>query len=268
MKGSQEIFEAFLDVSGINRNYDLSIFSGSFSATKEYHMGFRRDRGLLNYDMVLLCEFVKNFAREEGLQIEYLAEGKVQVLKGDNKILEVTLEESREIRISCFDIEVFESLKFKMGIDVSCIKEKVGAEAIDYFIELFRGYASTSISKKEEANKIVGFFQKISKYMEDHKHERQPTYETNPDIIEACRFIVFLGKVLEKDKASLDNFMKNTAANSQDINHQALTKTFHYLTSYIDDREPEVSNDNNLTWAERERQRIAARSAVGVKQPD
>ena len=105
--------------------------------------------------------------------------------------------------------------------------------------------------------------------MEDHKHERQPVYETNPDIIEASRFITFLLKVLEKDKGEevVANFMLNSAANSQDINHQALTRAFHYLISYIDSKEPEVSNDNNLTWVQKEQQRIAAKSSVEATQP-
>ncbi len=93
MKNPSEIFEAFLDASGINRNYDLSIFSGSSGSltSQVYEVGFRRAGGLLKYDMVLLSGFVKNFAREEGLQIEYLREGSVQALKDGNKILEVTL---------------------------------------------------------------------------------------------------------------------------------------------------------------------------------
>ncbi len=272
MKNPSEIFKAFLDASGINRNYDLSVLSGSSTSTtsKEYHVGIRRYEGLLKYDMVLLCEFVKNFAREEGLQIEYLAEGKVQVLKDDNKILEVSLEDNREIKISCFDKEVFESLKFKMEMDKHCMEEKVGVEIIQCFKELFEKYTKSDSPKKGEVSKIIGHLQKALKYMDDHKHERQPAYETNSDIIEACRFIFFISKVLEKDKGeeAIDSFMKNAAAGSQDINHQALTRAFYYLISYIDSREQEVSNDNNLTWAQKEQQRIAARAANTVKQPD
>ncbi len=270
MRNACEIFEAFLDASGINRNYDLSVLSGNSTVSnpKEYHVGLRRSGGLLKYDMVLFSEFVKNFSREEGLQIDYLAAGKVQAIKDGKKILEVALEESSAIKIICFDKEVFDSLLFKMEMDTSCMLEKVDAETIKYFIELFKGHITSSSPKKEEANKIIGLFQKVLKYMEDHKQERQPVSETNPDIIEASRFITFLSIVAEKDAKALDNFMDNTAANSQDMNHQALTRAFHYLISYIDSREREVSNENNITWAQREQQRIAARAANTGKQPD
>ncbi len=272
MRNANDIFEAFLNASGINRNYDLSVLSGNsiVSNSKEYHVGLRRSGGLLTYDMVLLSEFVKNFSREEGLQIDYLAAGKVQAIKDGNKILEVALEESSAIKIICFDKEVFDSLLFKMEMDTSCMLEKVGASFIEFYIALLKKHEDNPTYRKVEANKIIGLFQKVSKYMEDHKQERQPVYETNPDIIEASRFITFLLKVLEKDKGEegVTNFMLNSAANSQDMNHQALTRAFHYLISYIDSREPEVSNENNLTWAQKEQQRIEARAANTGKQPD
>jgi len=150
------------------------------------------------------------------------------------------------------------------------MKGGVEANVIEFFLDLFKRYEKTSDAKKAEASKIVNLFQAVSKYMEDHKHGRQPACEVNPDIIEACRFIAFLSKIMDKNKGEevIDNFMRNAAANSQDVNNQALTKAFHYLISYIDSREPEVSNENNLTWAQKEQQRITARAANTGKLPD